>query len=392
MDVVLPRYFVARQAPEPVPPLRGPLLTHVLDTFRLGGRGRSQREVAVVADRRGVLHLVDDLPSLPPSLRSELSHHDLSGGTPRLLDVEELWLLAIHLLEQPGDTPGIDDPVYLYGRLFGPLPSPSPVMADGQLALTRSDLLDGVVGAASDAFVVGDSRCLHAVLAGERVEGISSGRGLVLAYPLAPPELGGIDASNEELAVQLLHDLLSATRNDARTNGIAHPLLDVELPVPSRAELERQLDDDGWDVQGDTAIRRSSSTAKGTIGGFLSQVLGVPDTMKQTLPPEATLDGLLAIARQALPGFPGFPNAKTAALRARTVRGTASRPTSPPRPPNVPRASAPRPAETPAAKTTDWMNDFVAEHGPRPRITRMEKRREPAPAPAADWMKDFDDE
>lgn len=425
-----PRYFVPRAGdPEPAPPLRGPLLTHVRDVFRVGGRGRSVREVAVVTDRQNALHWVDDVASLPAELRAQVHHHEmLSRKPPRHLDVGEVWLLALQLVEQPGDAPGLDDPIWLYGRLFGPFPTPADgptggaaVMVDGQLTVTRSDVLAGFARGGTDALHVAatpPARALHAMLPADREEEIERGKGVVLCYPMVPAELGATDAGNEALVAQLLHDVLAATAADAKNHGHRHPLAAMKhLPVPSRDDVERELDAKGWDVTGDVAVRRSDATKKGSLGGFLSSVFGVPDHMRLELPPEGTLDDFLRLAELSLPHFPGYPDRRASAVAARTVHGQPR--AEPPRvthvprpstvvtpPPPAPRKAAPappsKPAPRPATKPAGphWMKDFVQQHAdPHPRLTpvapRPPARRERGASPATpsipDWMKDFEE-
>jgi hypothetical protein len=418
---VTPRYFVPRAGdPEPVPPLRGPLLTHVRDVFRVGGRGRSVREVAVVTDRQNVLHWVDDLAALPGALRAQVHHHELLlRRPPRHLDVTAAWLFELQLVEQAGDAPGLDDPVWLYGRLSGPYPTPAelggPVTMQGQLTVSRSDLLAGFVRGSLDALHVAStppSRALHALLPGDREDELERGRGVILAYPMVPAELAPTDAANEALVAQILHDVLSATAADAKKHGHPHPLAKMKhLPVPSRADVERELDAKGWDVKGDVAYRRTDATRAGSLGGFLSSVFGVPDHLRLDLPPEGTLADFVRLAELSLPHFPGHPDRRARAVAART--GDAAPAHEAPREVRVPRPSseAPAPAPSPARAAppaapsrpraapakpagADWMKDFVTQHAAeaKPRLTPVRPRATGRAAPAApDWMKDFED-
>jgi hypothetical protein len=398
--------------------VRGPLLTHVRDVFRVGGRGRSVRDVAIVSDRQNHLHWIDDPTSLPPPLQAQLHHHELLlRRPPRHLDVEAVWLLGLQLVEQPGDAPGLDDPVWLYGRLYGPFPTgpDGAVMLDGQLTVARSDLLGGFSRGAPDALHVHASppaRSLHALLPADREEELEAGRGLVLTYPMVPAELGPLDAGNEALVAQLLHDVLSATAMDAKKHGHRHPLAAMKvLPVPCREDVERELDAKGWDVKGDVAIRRSDATKKGSLGGFLSSVFGVPDHMRLELPPEGTVDDFVRLAELSLPHFPGFPDRRASAVTARTLHGQpraqAPRTVNLPKPSGDPPPPPPRPTppahaapRTPPRKTSsapsspDWMKDFVQQHGtnPKPRLTPVRPHPKQAGAPSSpDWMKDFDE-
>lgn len=411
---MFPRYFVARKE-VPAPAARGPLLRTVLDHLRLGGRARSAREVVVVQDMSGALHLVSPA-DLPPALTATLHHHELAHPQgPRLLDVEELWLMSIQMLEQPGDAPGINDPVHLYGRLLGPLPDGvggSLLSADGQLSLTRSDLLAGLVYGAQDALVLAtqpESRCLHAMLPADRPEVLSQGRAVVLAYATLPSELSPQDSCNEPLVANLLYDLLAATKADAVAAGAEHPLKGCVIPVPSRAELERTLLSKGFEVKGDVAVRKSDSSRK--LAGMLATLFGAQDADRMTLPPEGTVDDLLQIGKSILPSFPGFPDARITALRSRYRRGpqgavrppepkipapSAQAPPLPGAPKGLPPAEPPKPTPKPRKGAPEWMEDFARSEAPETHTRRVTRLDRPGKSPVSsglpDWMKDFQED
>lgn len=112
----------------------------------------------MVVDGLGHLRTLpcEDRGTLPAGLQSELAFHEMSGGRPtRLLEAGEVFLFNVQLLEQPPGSPGWNDPVYLYGTLYGPPPGGTDgrtAGVEGQLMVTRGDLLDGLVRGAAHAF------------------------------------------------------------------------------------------------------------------------------------------------------------------------------------------------------------------------------------------------
>jgi len=408
--VSLPRHFVARPpgAPQPVTPAPP---RHALDVFRLADAQANAHERVLAAGVDGRLQLLesDNHQALPPFLLAQLSHHEVaSGARTRTINASELFVFNVQLVEQPAGTPGLNDPVYLYGALTGPFPlSAGPAACvEGQLTVTRADVLAGLVDGAAHAFrCSGDAaqaRCFHMLLPADRDDVILQGRGLVLAYALHPGELMLEDPSNGALITQVLHDLLRALQQDMKADGLKHPLVETVLPVPSRAALEGELEMQGYVIKGDVATRRKGTSAGG-IGGAFINMFGALLADRLELPPQATLEQFLDIAKQTLAQLPGWPTPRHAALRqALGVRlpGVSPRlPTSGNSP--VPSAPPPRivPPAEPRTKKSDWMKDFMEQHQapgkPPPRVTPMVQPRtfkpaaEPAKAARKDWMKDF---
>jgi hypothetical protein len=111
-------------------------------------------------------------------------------------------------------------------------------MLDGQLTVTRSDVLGGFARGGTDALHVAatpPARALHAMLPADREEEIERGKGVVLCYPMVPAELGSTDAGNEALVAQLLHDVLAATRRGREETRPPPPAGRDEAPCRSRA-------------------------------------------------------------------------------------------------------------------------------------------------------------
>lgn len=364
----------------------------MIDAFRLA----DGRDAVVVVDRLGNLHLLDEgVPgSLPPALRAELGQHELVRGRPvRRLLAGSFSLLLLERVDQPLNTPGANDPVALSGRLFGPFGlAGSPRLTEGTLTVTRGDLLSGLVDGAREALMTSGvdghaARCLHMLLPGDTVEATAAKDGLVLAYPLPPAELL-TEPTNEAAAAQILADVLAGLQADQQAAGVTSVFAGRELPVASRADLERELERQGWEIRGESAVRLDARLKKG-ISGLLTSVLGVPDHMTRRLPSEGSLDDFLAIAAEALASMPEWPDARARALRALAAPpaplripspGDAHRP--PPTPPRP--AAPPQPATPRQALPQDWRADFGT---PTPRSTELRPAKSKV---RPDWMDDFE--
>jgi len=394
------RYFAAHGAVVDLPAAHDTGMARALDAFVLGG-ARTPRRVVVARDLTGELHVVDeDGPAgLPDALRRDIGRHEIARGErPRLLDADEVWLLVIDLLEQPADSPGTNDPVHLYGRLSGPWgpPSSTPRACNGQLTVTRGDLLRAFAESAGQPFLVDGGAILHALLPGDRVEDVAAGRGIVLAYPLLPLDAGGLDGGNEACVVQVFDGLVRALQYDLRTQAGSSSFAARLLPVVDRRAEEARLEAEGFAVDGDVAERKT---------GFLSKE-------RRPVAREWTVADVPVVAREALGALgSAFPDARSAALWLRTQARAPSIP-SLPRTPATTTATTTEPRPKPATvveqpfrrREPDWMNDFAAPAGsPTPRRTPVAPTTPPAPAPPPspssnvstlrarpDWMKDFD--
>ena len=353
-------------------------------------------------------------------MQNELAFNEISnanGG--RLIEASEVFLFDLQLLEQPAGAPGWNDPVYLYGRLYGPYPesaSEPQVGVEGQLTLTRGDLLQGLVDEAAGAFRcagTGDAagqarRCFHLMLPGDAEVEIRGGSGLILAYPLLPAELITDDVSNEIVVSQLLFDMLSALKEDLEREQAEHPLRGLTLPVPSRASLEQQLRSQGYEIEGDTAVRKAAS-GEG-FKGLLASVFGALTSESVQLPPEADVDEMVDLANRVLSSLPGWPPPRARALRERVRPAPARRNAGlvPPVLYRTPQLTAPMPPPVrppqPVRRSNEppeWMRDFMSAHqltdAPPPRLTSTTGlKRHTVPIRKTDsaqtepsWIKDF---
>lgn len=404
----LPRYFVGRserQTPgEVFPP------DHVVDCFFVGARHLAAREWVVAVDAAGGLQtLPRDDGELSEAIQAELAYHEMSGGRGRLLEASECFLFSLELLEQPAGTPGWNDPVYLYGTLYGPCPAYEKAAGvEGQLAITRGDLLEGLIRSADHAFKYArpgaesaPPRCFHLTLPADREEEIRQGMGIVLAYPLLPEELILTDVSNEIVVKQLIYDTLIAIKEDLERERVAHPLRSMVIPVPSRFMLEQQLMAEGYSIRNGFAVKK----AQGGEGfkGFLAGVFGSLMNDSLELPPEADVDEFLEIAGRVLNSLPVWPSPRAAALRTRVKPAPAEahcnrRPAQPPQTripqPGEIRPRAPVRPIRQSDEPPDWMRDFIAAHhrpnAASPRLTSTLGVKKPAPSPKPEWMKDFE--
>lgn len=396
-STAFPRYFVpASGAVEAPGPRAGDpsWVVRILDLFRLNNREGADGDWVVGADLDGNLDLIalEDRRALASEDQVQLSHHEVAnGGRIRRIDAEQLFLFAVQLLEQP-DEPGLNPPIYLYGRMTGPFPRPRSAelpALNGQLTATRADVLDGLAEGEVTAFRYASSadarvsgRSFHLLLPGGPGEEIEAGRSIVLAYPMQPPEIATLDAANERLTVQILYDLLRPFSEDLARTGkpLARP-----VPVPNRAAYAAQLEGEGWRVTGDRAVR--TSKRRSALGKMIARLF---DSESMTLPPEGTTEDFFAAARLALKSLDGWPDARSQALRAR-LRAARAAPGATPRAEALPVQARPIPPRLQRPRRDDWMKDFIGAHvkpgGAPPRITTAATRA--ASSGPADWRSDF---
>lgn len=429
----LPRYFVGHADSlntEENTTESDPL--HVIDSFFIGASHLEEREWIVTVDHLGNLRALprDNRNLYPEALQNELAFNEISRSSrdSRLIEASEVFLFNLQLVEQVSSAPGWNDPVYLYGTLYKMAPSyPGKPSAGikGQLTVTRGDILDGLVTGSEYAFRYNGfgggagsfSRCFQMMLPGDTEAEIRGGAGVVLAYPLFPPELLVTDVANEIIVSQLVYDLLTSLKEDLKREQINHPLLAALLPVPNRFELEQNLKSEGYKIDGDTAFKKRDS-AEG-FKGFLASVFGALMSDNLTLPPEGKTEEFLALARETMRHLQNdFPTPRIIALRnclkaaARLDGRQYTTPPHVPYPINIPQNSTPPrvpPVRVKIQKRASsdqppaWMQDFISAHrranDAPPKLTSTSRMNTPmisASNPGskeqkkADWRKDFE--
>ncbi|HMY73827.1 MAG TPA: hypothetical protein PLQ88_18560 [Blastocatellia bacterium] len=371
-----------------------------MDCFCLNNRHTASQEWIIATDALGNLQALPDgdRQHLPPEVQTELAWFEMGSHHKRQIEAAELYLFYLQVLEQLPEAPGLNDPIYLYGTLFGPYPSASPAAGiEGQLTITRADLLEGLLLGADFAFRYagsgGDpSRCFHLTLPADTEDAIKRGQGVVIAYPLLPPELIVNDVANELFACRLLYDTMSALKADAEEENIHHPLKQTTLPVPNRALLEQQLQTEGYEIKGDKAVRKSNRD--GEPAGLLAKVFGALLSESLKLPPEGQPEDFLQLAKLTLQALPGWPTARSVALKnlIKPASPIAARTAITPPPPHV-QTFASRPKLPPRATNEPpaWVKDFAATHqrpnSEKPRLTSHSTNDTNSP----EWMKDFDE-
>jgi hypothetical protein len=441
--VSLPTYFVSRSTDPAAPIVVNPdTAIHAVDNF-FTIHGDDLIEWAAYIAGDGRLHAVrlEERSTFPSHIQTQLAFNEVArANSARILDINEFYLFDLKVAEQPSDEPGPNDPVYLYGVLcgpYGPEVEEAPAAFEGQLTLTRADLLEGVIRGVNHGFRYANpgggggpaSLCFHIALPVDREERIQRGCGVALAYPLIPSELLTENPANEIVVNQLVFDMLSAMKNDLSKGTEQNPLRTQLLPVPSRSVLEQELVKQGYRIEGSSAVKTPQAT--GMVGELLLAVFGDYVQKKVKLPPEGTITQFADIAQKALTALAGWPSRRSTALQARMKpmwpRGkplpkpAAPAPATPayvpPAPPQAPPPvyTSPTPAPPPPIPprpniykprgkgTPDWMKDFVDAHRKpgqaAPKLTRVDqvepRRHEESEqskknVPKPDWMKDFE--
>jgi hypothetical protein len=322
-------------------------LVQVLDLVGIGDQLVRDQQLAVGVDASGRLALASpgSIDQFFEAAHQQLVLHQVATRTgARHLAVDQLWLFDLQVMEQVSDASTLNDPVFLYGTLYGPARGPTTLTAtQGQLAVTRGDLLEAFVraspfggarpgGAPSDKSV--------GLLLPAEVDGpLQHGEGFVLAHPVPPPELADTGGNGAQVR-QLIHQLLT--------------------------ELQRDLDG-----------RKRSTLSKLFVAG-----------PKVEVPLHASHDQLLEAARRARSLLDGWPAPRVASLfdRVGPARAASSHSAvvtaSPVRLPTAP-------ARVAKARDDDWMKDFVNAHvaqgSPPVKVTVTTP-----PSGRPGWMSDFD--
>lgn len=392
MAAPLPRYFVARSGAPDNSGVQAPIM-QIIDSFLVGGRHLSEMDCVVGVDAAGDLQIcgMASARQFDEVMQGQLTYNELSARAGRrILSVgSRLYLFALQLLEQPGDSPGLNDPVYLYGKLFGIFPeAPNSLGIEGQLTVTRADILQGIADGDKYGFTYAagtnhsqlPTRCLHFMVPGDNDSELQRGAGAVIVYPLPTAELAANDPSNEMTIKQIVFDILQSLKKDLEANNVRSKLSKLDLPVPSRSALEASLEARGYGIKGNTAVRKMPVPGVNNpiMDGVLEHLYGKITRDKLELPPEGTLDDFVELAGMAMKSISGWPPERCRLLARLSRSATAE---------EIARASqsidpAPRAARTPQRPSSNVRSNEFNQAASPPRQVAAN------PGPAA-WMKDF---
>ncbi len=437
----LPRYFVPRSGPLEQASGEPPPIMQIIDSFLIGASHLVEMDCVVGVDALGDLQMCgrSAVSQMDEILQGQLTFNELSCQSGRrILSLTRFYLFAMQLLEQPGDSPGINDPIYLYGKLFGLFPNAAnTVGVEGQLTVTRADVLHGIAESARYGFTyaVGTNhsalatRCFHFLAPGDNESDLNKGAGVVIVYPLPTAELAATDPSNELTVKQMLFDVLQSLKKDLQANNVQSKLSNLELPIPSRQSLEMNLEARGYKVKGNLARRAmSASSGSGPLDNVLSNLYGKLSRDRLDLPPEGSLDDFLEITRKTIQSIKGWPPEKNKVLarlcrtatpdeiarasqtiESETVKvsKTPQRPASMVKNDELSRPFVRRDAPVVNAGPPDWMKDFMKAHMQSSSvITQFHQnaksnaasaqsqnsspKKENTLAGNSDWVKDFD--
>lgn len=274
----------------------------VLAAVVLQHRGR-ETKLVIGLDIGRVIRVVAMPAPLSPRARAQLDAYETKRPW-LVIRAAELYVLDVQAVEKQPDTPGADDPLFLYGVLRGPYPQgvqDGVSGLEGQLASRRGELLDGLAAGIQRAFHYDSGRygtsCIHMMLP---IDPDANAESVVLAFPLVPM---GDDGTNELVAAQLITDVLGAMRVD-----LGDDLANDPVPVIDRAQAERELTSAGWVIKGDTAVHAGS---KGRFASLFAPA------KKQKLPREVKLDEYVALTHHHLARLPGWPDPTRVMLHAR---------------------------------------------------------------------------
>jgi len=322
-------------------------LVQVLDALSVGDQLIHDASLAVGVDASGRLSVAGprDPERFFEGAHQQLVLHQVSAPQgARHLAVDGLWFFDLQVVEQVSDATTLNDPVFLYGTLYGPVrgASTQPLNAThGQLAVTRADVLEAFVraqpfGASARAGGGPTDRSWGLLLPGESETLLNQGEGFILALPVPPAELSDT-GGNGAMVRSIIHQVLS-------------------------------------EVQTDLAGRKRS---------VLSKLFVSAPSVGVEL--HASVDELLSASRRALALIDSWPVPRVDALFSRVGPPRAVAPVS--SAVATPRALAPTPRRSDVARDDDWMKDFVNAHVAE---GRAPARVTPARGTAANWMSDFD--
>ena len=176
----------------------------------------------------------------------------------------------------------------------------------------------------------------------------------MLAYPVLSADLQSAAPGNEFFFNQILYDVITGVWGDVEREAPPPRRRPQDVPVPNRALAEQTLVNQGYVIEGDSAVRARK--------GLLGSVLGAFVDDRRVLPREGTSDDYLHLAQEALGAVAGWPAPRARALRA-CLGGAGVSPPVPGAyqpPPVLPSRGCPRrrrrPDSPPGRRTGWWIS------------------------------------
>lgn len=388
----------------------------LLDLFYLRANQDTSAElVAVVSCLGGGVSAVaaPAFATLPESIRSQITTASAQlRGRFRAITARELWVASLDALDQAVESAGLNDPAFLYCRLQSVLSAgPVTVMMEpldqpGRGTVGRIDLLAACAEALVAAFPLSDpaaASVYHLLLPLGSLHAIEQGRSVALCYPILDPAVFS-NPDNSVIVLRIIYDLLSRLQQDIRAELPGHPFGDASLPVPSRQRLESDLLADGYQIQGDIAVKGSAAGRQpGDTTSFLAQLRALAQAWlapQIQLPPQATPQLYQKLLHRLLPDVRTEEDVTMANALARLVeqryvptssasvsapRSSAGQVTTPLGPrPRIRVAPDPQPGLKPAqpsSRKNTWASDFGVSSSHRSSATVRLDRDE--------WLRDM---
>lgn len=308
-----PPYFQPTPGLHETDPHTARMPVALLDLFFLA---KTNCLIAVLACLGGSLVAMekDSWSTLPPSLQMQLTTALVQRrGHVRVLRARELFISTLTAVEHATNTSGLNDPVAVYGSMQAVLThneghsSIASVACEGRSIVGRIDLAYTTLLSTRHRFGILDTSndyVYHMLLPLASTTSVMAGEGLAIFYPiLDPAHVASPDNSFALLGI--IYDVLVHMQADLYHEAPQHPLVNMVLPVPSRHRLESDLQHDGYEIRGDTAVRQRAPTISGG-SGFLNRLRALAEpwfAAQIILPPQSSIEVYTAIIQNILPSL-----------------------------------------------------------------------------------------
>ena len=199
---------------------------------------------------------------------------------------------------------------------------------------------------------------------------------MVLAYPVLSADLQSSAPGNEFFFNQILYDVITGVWSDVEREAPPPRRRPQDVPVPNRALAEQLLVNQGYVIEGDSAVR----PRKGLLGSVLGALVDDRRTLAAARAAATTTCGW---PRRRWPRSPGWPAPRARALRACLGGGHASPPLPRYEPPPAIVGGLPAPPPPPPPRhrggTAALDGGLHRAHAPRRAAAGRDGRPRPTP-------------